>query len=64
MAKDIRVLLYYLYTQLKMQSNLLQTTWLSVNQSALKAVSESLTRELMEQFQVTTKQLKIYGLRS
>lgn len=42
MAKDIRVLLYYLYTpilQLKMQSNLLQTTWLSVNQSALKAVS-------------------------
>ncbi len=39
MAKDIRVLLTTFILQLKMQSNLLQTTWLSVNQSALKAVS-------------------------
>ena len=39
MAKDIRVLLYYLYTPIENAGNLLQITWLSVNQSALKAVS-------------------------
>ena len=36
MAKDIRVLLYYLYTPIEMQSNLLQTTWLSGKSIGLK----------------------------
>ena len=39
MAKPIRVLLYYLYTPLKMQNNLQPTTYLLVNQSASKDVS-------------------------
>ena len=59
MAKDIRVLLYYLYTPIENAEQFAADHLAFCKSIGLKGrIPESLTRELTEQFQVTTKQLK------
>ena len=64
MAKDIRVLLYYLYTPIENAEQFAADHLAFCKSIGLKGRILVADEGLTELFQVTTKQLKIHGLRS